>query len=144
MHINKYNFKLNETCKFVPYELRGEKPQLFRSCMQQHNHVLSTLITIPVFGLNPEALHYPVENNYDRLKAPLSLIEECLSIYGTEETNKTKEFGKWFFVTDTQSLAQARKFINEDLKSAFFKLDTENLERFQYKFFSYLKRSNFN
>ncbi len=112
--------------------------------MQQQNQVLSTMTTIPVFGLHPEALYYVVKNNYDRLETLLSIIEECPVIYGIEETNKTKEFGKCFFITDKSNLTEAQRFIDEDLKKAFYKLDTRNLARFQFKYFHHPRRSDFN
>ncbi len=69
-------------------------------------------MTIPVFGLHHEALHYTVKNDSDCLETLMSVIENCQAIHGLEETNKTKELGKWLFITDAENLSDARKFID--------------------------------
>ncbi len=55
--------KFKELCQFIPYDLRSEDTPLFTSCMQQQNQALKTFITIPVFGIDHEAFHYPVKKD---------------------------------------------------------------------------------
>ena len=68
----------------------------------------------------------------------MSIIEEFPAIYGLEDTKKMEKIGKWFFITESDQLKEARKFIHKDIKKAYYKLDIGNLARFQYPDFPHL------
>ena len=61
-----------------------------------------------------------------------------------EDTNETDELGKWLSITDSNQIKDTMSFIDKELKDAYYRLDIENLARFQFHHFPHPWRSDIN
>eukprot|EP00733_Pompholyxophrys_punicea_P000151 Pompholyxophrys_punicea_v1_NODE_25_length_5265_cov_107.938388.p1 type:complete len:609 gc:universal NODE_25_length_5265_cov_107.938388:3171-4997(+) len=112
---------------FVPFTFAGINQTIYVKQIIAQNHFLNEVTKIPVVGIHCNAMTGPitcdstVHSMHDfYMKASHETKEGTQSIFlSIEETNRTDDIGKWFFVVLEQDHHAARQYLDQHLHNIY-------------------------
>jgi hypothetical protein len=91
--------------------------------LRLQNNFLTNFRMIPVFGITPQALQHIFntfeEDGTERQMTVQNFILTKDCIHGIETTNRAKDLGKLFLISDATGIIAARAFVDTVIKELF-------------------------
>jgi hypothetical protein len=130
--ITQYYDESDTDKKYVPHSmLNGKHPdylKAYRNAIVFQNQFLSASRVLPVIGLHPKAMSATIQLGTDEPATVLTYIKRHPYFTSIEETNLSKQLGKYLFITTAEHFSQAKHFIIETLPQIWQKIDNTFLD----------------
>jgi hypothetical protein len=115
--------------RFILYGLvQTVGAEVYKKMLHLQNDYLTNFRMIPVFGITPQAIKH-IFNTFeeDGTEQQMTIQNSILSkecIHGIETTNRAKDLGKLFLISDAIGIIAARAFVDTVIKEIFETPDT--------------------
>jgi hypothetical protein len=104
--------------KFVPYSLKYDSPDTYRSILRTQNVYLESHRNIPLAGITHVQMHESIQWD-DMYQTPFEILTTLKGITRLDSTARTHDLGKFNMSTTTDTYIENTKWIDAKLASIF-------------------------